>query len=41
MNEQVNEIIESIPAEIMQRVIGEFSRRNRNYDVARWILFEK
>ena len=31
MNEQVKGIIESIPAEILQRVIGEFSRR--------WIVF--
>ena len=41
MNEQVKEIIESIPAEILQRVIGEFSRCIRNYIVARGGLFEE
>ena len=30
MNEQVKEIIESIRAEILQRVIGEFYRRIQN-----------
>ena len=39
--ELVKEIIESIPAEILQRVIGEFTRRIRNYIVARGRLFEK
>ena len=41
MNEQVKEIIESISAEILQRVIGEFSRRIRNFIVASGGLFEK
>ena len=41
MNKQVEEIIEYIPAEIMQRVIGEFSHRIRNCIVAREGLFEK
>jgi len=41
MNEQVKEIIESIPAEILQRVIREFSRRIRNSIAARVGLFEK
>ena len=35
MKEQVKEIIESIPAEILQCVIGEFSRHIRNCIVAR------
>ena len=39
MNEQVKEIIESIPAEILQRVIGELSRRIRNSIVTRRVLF--
>ena len=39
--EQVKEIIESIPAEILQRVIGEFSRRIRNCIVARGGLYKK
>ena len=41
MKEQVKEIIESIPAEILQRVIGEFTRCIRNCIVARGRLFEK
>ena len=41
MKNQVKEIIVSIPVEILQRVIGEFSRRIRNCIVARRILFEK
>ena len=41
MKVQVKEIIESIPAGILQRVIGEFSRRHRNCIVARGRLFEK
>ena len=41
MKEQIKEIIESIPAEILQRIIGEFNRRIRNCIVARWRLFEK
>ena len=40
MKEQVG-IIESIPAEILQRVIGESSRRNQNCIVARQELFQK
>ena len=39
--EQVKDIIDSIPAEILQRVIGEFSRRIRNCVVAKEGLFEK
>ena len=39
--EQVKGTIESIPAEILQRVIGKFSRRIRNCIVARGRLFEK
>ena len=35
MKDQVKEIIESIPAEILQCVIGKFSRRIRNCIVAR------
>ena len=41
INERVEDIIESIPAEFLQRVIGEFTRRIRNYIVARGRLFEK
>ena len=41
MNEQVKEIIETIPAEILQRVIGEFNRRIRNCVVARGRFFKK
>ena len=41
MKEQVEENIELIPAEILERVIGEFSRRIRNYILARGGLFEK
>ena len=41
MNEQVKKIIESIPAEILQRVIREFSRRIQNCIVARGGIFEK
>jgi len=41
MKDQAKEIIESIPAEILQRVIGEFSRRILNSIVARGRLFEK
>jgi len=41
INEQVKEIIESIPAEILQRVIGKFSRRIRNSIVAKIELSEK
>ena len=41
MKDQVKEIIESIPAEILQCVIGEFSRRIRNSVVAWSRLFEK
>ena len=41
MKEQGKKIIESIPAEILQRFIGEFSRRIRNFIVARGRLFEK
>ena len=41
MNEEVKQIIESIPAEILQQVIGEFSRRIRNSILARGGLFEK
>ena len=41
INEQVNEIIESIPTENLQRVIGEFSRRIQNSIVVREGLFEK
>ena len=41
MKDQVKEIIGSIPAEIMQRVIGEFSRCILNCIVARGRLFEK
>jgi len=40
INEQVNEIIESIPTENRQCVIGEFSRRIQNSIVARGRLFE-
>jgi len=40
INEQVNEIIESIPTENRQRVIGEFSCRIQNSIVARGRLFE-
>ena len=35
IKEQVEEIIESIPAEILQCVIGKLSRRIRNCIVAR------
>ena len=38
---QSNPIIESIPAKIMQRVIGKFSRSIRNCIVAKGWLFEK
>ena len=41
MNQQVKEIIESITVEILQRVIGEFSRHIRNCIVAVGGLFEK
>ena len=41
MKEQVKEIIESINAEILQRVIGEFSRCIRNCVVAKEGLYEK
>ena len=41
MKDQVMEIIKSIPAEILQRVIGEYSRCIRNCIVARGRLFEK
>ena len=41
INELVKEIIESIPAVILQRVIEEFSRRIRNYIVARRGISEK
>jgi len=41
MIDQVKEIILSIPAEILQRVIKEFSRRIRNCIAARGRLFEK
>ena len=41
MKDQVKEIIVSITAEILQRVIGKFSRRIQNCIVAREILFEK
>ena len=41
MKEQVKVIIESIPTEILQQVIGEFSRRIWNCIVARERLFEK
>ena len=34
MEDQVEEIIESIPTEILQRVIGEFSRHIQNCIVA-------
>ena len=40
INEHVNEIIESIPTENRQRVIGEFSRRIQNSIVARGRLIE-
>ena len=40
MNEKVKDIIESIPAEILQRVIGQFSRRIRNCILTREGLFE-
>ena len=38
MNQQVKEIIESIPVEILRRVIGKFSRRIRNCIVARGLF---
>ena len=41
MKDQVEEIIESIHAENLQRVIGEFSRRIRNCNVVRGRLFGK
>ena len=41
MEERVKEIIESIPAEILQHVIGEFSCRIRNCIVARGGLYGK
>ena len=41
IKDQVKEIIESIPAEILQRVIGELSRRIRNCFVVKGGLFEK
>jgi len=41
INEQVKKIIKSISAEILQRVIGEFSGRIRNCIVARGGSFEK
>ena len=34
-------LLARIPAEIVQRVIGEFSRRIQNCIVAKWRLFEK
>ena len=40
MKEQLKEIIKTIAAEILQIVIGEFSRRVRNCIVARGGLFE-
>ena len=40
MKEQVKEIIKSIPAEILQCVIGKFSRRILNCIEARAALFE-
>ena len=41
MKDQVKEIIESIPDEILQRVIGEFSRLIRNCIVAWGRLYGK
>ena len=41
MNKQVKEIIESIPAEILQRVIRDLSGHIRNCIVAGGGLFEK
>jgi len=41
MKEQVKEIIVSIPVEILQRVIAEFSRRIRSCIIARGRIFEK
>ena len=41
INGRVKEIIGSIPAEILHRVIGEFSCRIRNCIVTRGGLFEK
>ena len=41
MKYQVKEIIVSIPAEFLQRVIGELSHRIQNYIAARRRLFEK
>ena len=41
MKDEVEDIIVLIPAEILQRVIGEFSRRIRNCIVDRKRLFEK
>ena len=41
MKEELNEIIASILAEMLQRVIGDFSRRIRICIVARKKLYEK
>ena len=41
MKVQFKEIIESIPAEILQGIIGEFSRHIQNSIVARGGLFKK
>ena len=41
MKDQVKEIIVSIPAKILQRAIGKFSRCIRNCIAARGRLFEK